>query len=97
MSRRHGRPNALDVSRELRGLTVRDRLSRVLDYRALAAGSDAPAVMAAKQTELAAAGWRVDSLPENCGFFFADRDTDRVCVAVECFEPVSNSFLKRGQ
>jgi hypothetical protein len=57
----------------------------------LPGGSDLRAAMTAKRTELAAAGWRVDSIPRKCGFFFADRENDRVCVSVECFEPVSLS------
>jgi len=41
-------------------------------------------------------GWRVDSIPKNRGFFFADRDNDRVCVAIECFEPASSAVNWRG-
>ena len=96
MVRRRGRTNALETSREPRWLVVRDRASRVLEYRELSAGSDLRAAMAAKQTELAAAGWRVDSIPKNCSFFFADRDNDRVCVAIDCFEPASSSSTWRG-
>jgi hypothetical protein len=97
MSPRRGRTDALETSREPRWLVVRDRLSRPIEHWELGAGADLRAAMAAKHAELAAAGWRVDSIPKKCGFFFADRDNDRVCVAVECFEPVSNSFLKRRQ
>jgi hypothetical protein len=89
MVKRRARPDALEITREIRWLVVRDRLSRSLEYRELPAGTNLRAAMAAKQTELAAAGWRVDSIPTKCGFFFADRDNDRVCVAVECFEPAS--------
>lgn len=96
MVRRRGRTDTLHVSRELRWLVVRDHMSRPLEYRALAAGSDLRAAMAAKQAELAAAEWRVDSIPKNCGFFFADRDNDRVCVAIECFEPASSAAIWRG-
>ena len=96
MSPRRGRPDALEISREPRWRVVRDRLSRPIEYRELPAGADLRAAMAAKHAELAAAGWRVDSIPKNCGFFFADREDDRVCVAIECFEPASNSSLKRG-
>ena len=97
MVKRRGRIDALHVSREPRWLVVRDRMSRALEYLALAAGSDLRAVIAAKQAELAAAGWRVDSIPKNRGFFFADRDNDRVCVAIECFEPASIAVIWRGR
>ena len=70
---------------------MRDRLSRALEYRPLSAGPDLRAAVAAKHAELAAAGWRVEFIPKNRGFFSADRDNDRACVAMECFEPVSNS------
>ena len=91
---RRGLTDALEISRESRWLVVRDRLSRPLEQRAMSAGSDLRAAMVAKQVELAAAGWRVDSMPKNCGFFFADRDNDRLCVAMECFEPASSSVRR---
>ena len=68
---------------------MRDRLSRALEYRPLSAGPDLRAAVAA-------AGWRVEFIPKTCGFFFADRDNDRACVAMECFEPVSNSPWSAG-
>jgi hypothetical protein len=97
MVKRRGRTDALEISREPRWLVVRDRASRALEYRALSAGSDLRAAMAAKQEELAAAGWHVDSIPKNCSFFFADRDNDRVCVAIDCFEPASRGAHGRGR
>jgi hypothetical protein len=96
MVTRHGRTDALDVSSEPRWLVVRYRMSRVLEYRALAAGSDLRAALAAKQAELAAAKWHVDPIQKKCGFFFADRDNDRMCVAIECFEPASSAADWRG-
>jgi hypothetical protein len=88
----------LDISREMRWLVVRDRASRPLEYRALSAGSDLRAAMVAQRAELAAAGWHVAAIPKkNCGFFFADRDNDRVCVAIECFEPASCAPHWRGR
>jgi hypothetical protein len=97
MVRRRGRTDALEISRDMRWLVVRDRASRALEYRALSVGSDLRAAMAAKQAELAAAGWHVDSIPNKCGFFFADRDNDRVCVAIECFEPAARGAHGRGR
>jgi hypothetical protein len=86
----------LEISRDMRWWVVRDRLSRPIEYRALSAGADLRAAVAAKQAELAAAGWRVDSIPKKCGFFFADRDNDRVCVDIECFESASSAAIWRG-
>jgi hypothetical protein len=62
-------------------------MSRALEYRMLPGGSDLRAAITAKHAQLAKTGWRVDSIPRKGAFFFADRDNDRVCVSVECFEP----------
>ena len=97
MSRRRSRTDAVEISREPRWLVVRDRLSHPVEYRARSVGSDLSAAVAAKQAELAAAGWRVDSIPNKCGFFFAGRENDRVCVAIECFEPASSAAIGRGR
>jgi len=72
-------------------LVVRDRASRAVEFLELAAGADLRAAIAAKQRELAGKGWRVGSIPRKCSFFFADRENERVCVSVECFEPVSGA------
>jgi hypothetical protein len=91
MGIRRGRPDALETTDEPRWLVVRDRVSRPIEYHVLAAGADLRAAMAAKQAQLTTAGWRVDPIPKKCGFFFADRDTERVCVSVESFEPASGA------
>lgn len=88
MSTRPGRPDPLEKTSEPRWLVVRDRMSRALEHRMLPGGADLRAAITAKHTELAKTGWRVESIPKKCAFFFADRDNDRVCVSVECFEPV---------
>ena len=91
MNTRRGRPDPLERTREPRWLVVRDRASRAVEFLELAAGADLRAAIAAKQTELVAKGWRVGSIPRKCSFFFADRENERVCVSVECFEPVSGA------
>src|SRR3569833_2276980 len=91
MNTRRGRPDPLERTREPRWLVVRDRARRAVEIRELAAGADLRAAIAAKQTELASKGWRVGSIPRMCAFFFAVREYVRVCVAVECFEPVSGA------
>jgi hypothetical protein len=91
MGTRRGRPDPLERTGEPRWLVVRDRVSRALEFRELPGGADLRAAMAAKQVELVAKGWRAGSIPTKCSFFFADRDNERVCVSVECFEPASSS------
>ena len=89
MSARPGRPDPLEKTDEPRWLVVRDRVSRALEYRMLPGGSDLRAAITAKHAQLAKTGWRVESIPRKGAFFFADRDNDRVCVSVECFEPAA--------
>jgi|SRR5689334_3236943 hypothetical protein len=95
MSTRPGRPDPLEKTGEPRWLVVRDRMSRALEFRMLPGGSDLRAAIGAKQAELAKTGWRVDSIARKCAFFFADRDNDRVCVSVECFEPETAADVRR--
>jgi hypothetical protein len=91
MGTRRGRPDALETTSEPRWLVVRDRASRPLEYQALPEDADLRSAMAAKQAQLRTAGWRVEAIPAKCGFFFADRDNERVCVSVECFEPAATA------
>jgi hypothetical protein len=37
----------------------------------------------------ATAGWHVEDTRKNCAFCFGDRENERGCVGVECFEPGS--------
>ncbi len=91
MGTRRGRPDPLERTGEPRWLVVRDRVSRALEFRALAGGSDLRGALTAKQVELVTKGWRAGVIPKKCSFFFADRDNERVCVSVECFEPASQA------
>jgi hypothetical protein len=74
----------------MRWLVIRDRTNQPLEYRELWPRTDLHAIMAAAQRRLAAEGWTVDAISRNCSFFFAARAADnaRVCVSIECFEPV---------
>jgi hypothetical protein len=36
-------------------------------------------------------GWAVDNIPRNCAFFFCDRQNERVCVSIECYETDASS------
>ena len=87
MQQRRGQRDALTPVNEPRWLVVRDRFSRVLESQALAAGADLRSTMAAERTRRVRAGWVTEDIPRNCAFFFCDRDNDRVCVSIECYEP----------
>jgi hypothetical protein len=68
-------------------LVVRDRVSRVLGYQALAPRADLRAALQAKSAALAADGWQVDDIPVRCSFFFCERESERWCVSIDCYEP----------
>ena len=47
----------------------------------------ARAAMAAQGAFRQAEGWMVEEIPHNCAFFFCSRGNERICVAIECYEP----------
>jgi hypothetical protein len=85
--RRRGQTDALAPVNAPRWLVVRDRLSRVVEFRALPPVADLRAAMQTERARRAAAGWAVDDIPRNCSFFFCALENERVCVSIECFEP----------
>jgi hypothetical protein len=97
--RRRSQTDALAPVNAPRWLVVRDRLSRVVEFRALPPVADLRAAMQAEGERRAAAGWAVDDIPRTCSFFFCERENERVCVSIECFEPGSASspqWARRG-
>jgi hypothetical protein len=87
MRQRRGQIDALLPVNEPRWLVIRDRFSRVLESQALSPGSDLRAVMQAERNRRIKAGWLAGDIPRKCAFFFCDRENERVCVSVECYEP----------
>jgi hypothetical protein len=86
-----GVQDALNAVSEPRWLVVRDRLSHVVTWQALAPKADLRAAMSAERDRRVADGWHAEPIPRHCAFFFCDRAEERVCVAIECFEPGSRS------
>lgn len=72
---------------EPRWLVIRDRYSRPLEYRKLGPGADLRVAIETERARRAADGWRVEDIPRNCAFCFADRGEERVCISIDCFEP----------
>jgi hypothetical protein len=72
-TRRRGETDSLNAVNEPRWFVMRDRFSRAIEYR--------------ERARLAAEGWSVDTIPKNCSFCFCDRGNERVCIAIECYEP----------
>jgi hypothetical protein len=86
-TRRRGETDSLNPVNEPRWFVMRDRFSRATEYRALEPRADLRGVMEAQRVRLAAGGWSVDTIPKNCSFCFCDRGNERVCIAIECYEP----------
>src|SRR4051812_48686913 len=87
MRRRRGQTDALRPVDELRWLVVRDRFSRVMESQTLGPQTDLRAVMQMQRDRRRSEGWSVEEVPRNCAFFFCDRQNERVCVSIECYEP----------
>jgi hypothetical protein len=85
--RRRGATDSLNSVDEPRWLVIRDRYSRLVEYRALEPRTDLRNVMEAERARRAAEGWSVGTVPKNCSFCFCDLDNDRMCIAIECYEP----------
>jgi len=87
MRRRRGETDALRPVNDPRWLVVRDRFSRVIESQALGPQTDLRAVMRAEGDRRRRDGWLVEDVPRNCAFLFCDRQNERVCVSIECYEP----------
>jgi hypothetical protein len=84
---RHACVDPLATCGQSRWLVVRDRQSRPLEYKQLGPRADLRAAMLAKRAELVALGWLAAQLKANRGFFFCERENERICVSVESYEP----------
>jgi hypothetical protein len=87
MARRRGAVDSLNSVDAPRWLVLRDRCSRVIEYRALAPRTDLRAALRAQGAALAADGWQIGDTPRNCAFFFCERGNDRWYISIEHFEP----------
>jgi hypothetical protein len=87
MGRRRGVTDALRPVNAPRWLVVRDRFSRVIESQPLGPRTDLRAAMQAEGDRRRSDGWAVEEVPRNCAFFFCDRQNERVCVSIECYEP----------
>ena len=85
--RRRGETDSLNPVNEPRWLVLRDGCSRAIEFHALALGADLRGALNTRTAELAADGWQIGDIPRNCSFVFCQRGNERVCVAIECYEP----------
>jgi hypothetical protein len=79
--------DALNPVGEPRWLVVRDRFSHVVHCLQLRPNTDLRTAMNAERGRRLADGWLADEIARNCAFFFCNRAEERVCVAIECYEP----------
>lgn len=70
-----------------RWLVARDRYSRVVACTELQPFADLRTVLITERKRRLREGWHGCEIPTRCSFFFCDRDGERLCVAIECFEP----------
>jgi hypothetical protein len=87
MARRRGVTDSLNPVNEPRWLVVRDVCSRAMESRILAPRADLRAALKARTDALAADDWTVGDIPRNCSFVFCQRENERVCVSIDCYEP----------
>jgi hypothetical protein len=77
----------LEPTREPRWYVVRDRLSRVLEARALPPGTDLKRVLGSAMLERIDAGWRLGEFGSRGGSFFCTRVTERCQIGIEAADP----------
>jgi hypothetical protein len=84
---RRGSVDLLATCDEPRWLVIRDRQSRPLEFTQLSPRADQRAAMLIRRAQLIAQGWRAGELKKNRGFYFCERENERICVSVESYEP----------
>jgi hypothetical protein len=77
-------------------LVVRDRYCWPLERRELWPAADLRAALETERARRAADGWLLGDFLKNCAFCFADLNNERVCFAVECYEP-GTAPLEHGE
>jgi hypothetical protein len=84
---RRNRPDPLPPLQVPTWLVTRNKHRQPLEWRRLAAGADLRAILEVSRAERIAAGWACDDIGPHCGFFFCERDGERVQVGIERYDP----------
>jgi|SRR5579872_757385 len=92
----HALRDALSRTNEPRWLVIRDRYSRVLEWWPLKPNADLRAILSTERDWRLGMGWSAGHITRNRAFFFCDRDDERLCIAVERFEPRLRRPVRRG-
>jgi hypothetical protein len=77
----------LEPTAEPRWYVVRDRLSRVLESRALPTGTNLKRVLVAAMVERIDAGWHLGEFGSRGGSFFCTKGSERCQVGIEASDP----------
>lgn len=86
MARRRSNPDPLATVAATRWLVVRDVCSRPLRHSVLPPNANLKAALAGERQRLIDEGWTADALTRY-SFVYCQREIERVCVSIECFEP----------
>jgi hypothetical protein len=84
---RRNRSDPLQALSQPTWLVVRNKHRQALEALELAAGADLRAILRAARNERIASGWVCDDIGQSCGFFFAVRAGERICVSIERYDP----------
>ena len=68
-------------------LVTRNQNRRPLASAEIAAGADLRAILEGARSERIAGGWSCTNIGRSVGFFFAERDGERLQIGIECFDP----------
>jgi hypothetical protein len=67
-------------------LVTRDKHRCPLESREITAGADLRAVLHSARADRIAAGWVCDDIGRSCGFFFAEREGERLQISIERYD-----------
>jgi hypothetical protein len=86
MARCRSSPDPLATVNAMRWLVVRDVCSRPLRHAVLPPNAHLRAALAAERQGLIDEGWTAEEMTRY-PFVYCQRENERVCVSIECFEP----------
>ena len=81
------RPDPLQSLRQPTWLVVRNSCNQPLEWLEIAPGVDLRAFLTRIRLTHCAGGWVCEDIGRVCGFFFAQREGERIMVGIERYRP----------